>query len=506
VPDNEYVKRLVSVSTNNLFRASDVGKYVQIYGGLVKITSFTSASNVSGVILKELNVVGKVNSTIQTSDDKPGETVNWTIQSEVWNSANGYPSCGTFYEERLVLTGSTAYPETIWGSVVGDYENFTPGIDDSDSYQFTLSGRQVNVIQWIEPREYLILGATSSEWRIGPEDTGKSLTPLNVVAKQEQNYGSANVTAVTTAGSTLFVQRAGRKVREFTYQWEQNGYVAPDLSILAEHITEGGISGMVYQKEPFSILWVWLTDGSLVAMTYLRDQDVVGWHKHPMSGEVESMAVIPGDGYDEVWAVMKRTVNGSVVRYVEIMGQVFTDNKEEYIANKGLNAFFVDSGITYNGAPATTITGLSHLEGEDVAALADGSIVVNKTVTGGAITLNAAASVVHVGLGYTGVMQTMRPEVPTRNGTSQGRVKKVHDLNIRVLNSGAFKCGRDANNLDACFDKERTLIFGSPYPLFTGDVPTGYDDNWGKDARLMIVQDKPMPLTVVAVMSEVSIS
>lgn len=487
-----FLKRSPVPENAGYFRSSDVGKYVRIYSGMVRITSYVSHNEVKGVIIREM-----------TSYEP---SVAWTLESDAWDATNGYPSCGTFYEERLVLSGSTAYPETIWGSEVGDYENFTPGTDDSDAFEFTIAGRKVNVIRWLEPREYLIAGTVGGEWRVGPEDTGTSLTPLNVVAKEERNYGSADIAPVTVAGSTLFVQRAGRKIREFTYQWEQNGYVAPDLTLLADHITEGTLAGIVYQQEPLSIVWAWTVTGELIALTYLREQDVVGWHRHPTDGVVESLAVIPGDGYDEVWAIVNRTINGATVRYVEMLEKLFTDTAAEFTANKGLNAFFVDSGITYNGAATVTIPGLGHLVGETVAVLADGLAVTNKVVSAaGTITLPAAASVVHAGLPYTGTIQTMRINTNLGDGTAQGREKKIHDIILRVCRSGPFKAGRNESNLDACFDRERTLTLGAPYPLFTGDIRLGFDGAWERDGRIMIVQDRPMPLTLVAVMPEVSV-
>jgi hypothetical protein len=491
-PDSDYLKWADVTAAGEVFRSTDVGKYIRIHSGFIKITTYTSAIIVKGEIIKELDYIT--------------ETTAWTLEEDVWNSTNGYPSCGTFFEERFCVAGSLAYPETIWGSVVGDYENFTPGVDDADSFEFTLAGRQVNVIQWIEPREYLIIGTTGAEWRLGPEDTGAALTPLNVVAKQQTPFGSYNMPPETVGTATLFLQRAGKKIREFTYQWESDGYVAPDLTILAEHITAAGIKGMAYQQEPFSTIWAYDNVGALLALTYLRDQDVIGWCQYPIgTAEVESLCCIPGDGYDELWAIIKRTVNGSTVRYVEMMEEVCDDTEDEYIVNKGLNAFFVDSGITYTGVATKTIAGLSHLEGETVSVLAAGGIQSSKIVSGGQITLNTAATPVHVGLPYTGLLQTMRLDITLRDGTAQGRLKNIHEIIMRVYRSGAFKVGRDESNLDVVIDREKVITLGAPYDLFTGDLPIGYDNHWESDARVMIVQDKPMPLTVVAIMAEVSI-
>jgi len=520
----------------DVFRTSDVGKYIRLNGGFVKITSFTSSTEIKAEIIKEMtstyiswatgtsyyvgNTVKNNANYYRCLDDHTAgtfatdlasgkwtltsssndKTLSWTMEEEIWNATNGYPSYGTFYEDRLICADG----ENIRGSKTGDYENFTPGTDDDDSLDFTIAGRQINKIEWLEPRESLIVGTNGSEWKLSPESTTEALTPTNVSAKQQTNYGCADIMPITVGHSTLFVQRALRKIREFTWQLETEGYVAPDMTLLAEHITEGDIAEMAYQQEPYSIVWVRLADGGLVAMTYLRDQDVVGWHKHPINGDVESIACIPGDGYDELWMIVKRTINGSSVRYVEMLEEFFHDDAETFEDNNGLNAFFVDCGITYNSTATTTITGLDHLEGETVAVLADGGVRENATVSGGSITLSRSASVVHVGLAYTGLLQTMRPEVGFKEGTWQGEIKRINGATIRVYESGTFKFGRDASHLDNALFKTSDVAMGTPPALFTGDKKISYEGSYDTDARLMIVQDKPLPLTVVAIIQEVS--
>lgn len=521
----------------DVFRSTDVGKYIRLNGGFVRITSYTSATEIKAEIIKEMTstyvawatgtsyyvgntitnngnyyrcledhtagtfatdlAAGKWTLTSSSND----KTLSWTLEEEIWNATNGYPSYGTFYEDRLVCADG----ENIRGSVSGDYENFTPGTDDSDSLDFTIAGRQINKILWMEPRESLIVGTNGSEWKLSPESTTEALTPTNVSAKQQTNYGCADIMPITVGHSTLFVQRALRKIREFTWQLETEGYVAPDMTLLAEHITEGEIAGMAYQQEPYSIVWVRLADGSLVAMTYLRDQDVVGWHKHPIDGDVESIACIPGDGYDELWMIVKRSINGSDVRYVEMLAEFFHDDADTFEDNNGVNAFFVDCGITYNSTATTTITGLDHLEGETVAVLADGAVRDNATVSSGSITLSRSASVVHVGLAYTGTLQTMRPEIGLRDGTFQGEIKRIDDATIRVYESGTFKFGRDEDHLDSALFKNSDVAMGTPPALFTGDKNISYEGAYDTDARLMIVQDKPLPLTVVAIIQDVTI-
>lgn len=480
-------------SSLDVFRATDVGRFVRINSGVVKINTFTSATSAKGEILKVL-----LSTDVSTS---------WTLETEQWSAALGYAGAGTFFDDRLFLAGSTNKPESVWGSVVGDYENHTPGIDDSDAVQFTLRGRKVNVIRWIEPRDYLMIGTVGSEWRLGPEDIGDPLTPLNVVAKQVTTKGCSDIMPITIDGSTLFVQRHGRKVRELAYNFEKGesgGYTAPDMTQLAKDLTVGGIVAMAYQQEPFQTLWVAVDGGNLIGLTYLREQDVIAWHEHPMeNGEIEDLATIPGDGYDEVWAIIKRTVDGSVVRYIEVMEKVFEDSAATYESNLGLNAFHVDSGITYNGVSTSTITGLDHLEGEEVAVLADGAVQKSKTVSGGEITLDKAATIVHAGLPYTGTIQTLRIDADLKDGTAQARKKIITELLVRVLNSGVFKAGRDEDNLDTIQDPNISLVYGQPYPLYSGDLKTDFEGTYDRDAQLFIVQDKPMPLTVQGIYPEV---
>ena len=493
--DVSYVKKAAVSGSTDVFRSGDVGKYVRVNSGLIKVIRFTSATEIAGEILKVLSGVT--------------ESTAWTLESEMWNATNGYPSCGTFFEERLVVAGSTANPETIWGSAVGDYENHAPGSDDADAFQFSLAGNKVTVIRWIEPREYLMIGTAGGEWRLGPEDTGMPLTPLNVIAKEVTTKGCADLLPIAVDSATLFLQRAGKKIRELAYdlqKGEQGGYVAPDMTILAEHLTVNGIAGMAYQQEPIPTVWAYTTTGELLSMTYLRAEEVIAWHKHPTSGIVESKAVIPGDGYDEVWAIIKRTVNGATVRYVEMMEEVFQDSGATYSANNGLNAFFVDSGLTYNGAATATITGLSHLEGQTVKILADGNTHPDRVVSGGQITLNKTASIVHVGLGYTATIETQRFSANISDGTVQGRKKRIVDMVVRVKDSAIFEVGRDESNLDTKFDPEREIVFGDPYPLFTGDIRIGYDGSYDREGRLFIVQSKPMPLTVISIYPEVEVT
>ena len=521
--DTGHYKRTSAVQTRTVFRAADVGKYITMHGGVFKITEVTDSKNIVCEVVKMMNADDAWEDTDKDSDgdvDSVVPTWDWVLYETMWSVANGYPSCGAFFEDRLITAGVPAYSENARGSVVGDYENYSPGTEDDDAWDFSLNGRTISAIRWIDPREYLVLGTLSSEWMLGSRDSRKAtITPTNVDAKRQTTCGCADIDPLSINHCTLFVQSSLRKIREFTLNPTSvnTEYVAPDLTMLAEHMTVGKLAGMCYQQEPFSVVWVWMADGSLASLTYLREEEVVGWASHPMDGNIESMCSIPGDGYDEVYAIINRTINGSTVRYIEVLEKICTDDNATFVANKGLNAFYVDCGVTYNGAPATVITGLGHLEGEAVSVLADGAVKAGHTVASGQITLTTAASVVHVGKNIAGKITTMRPALSLNDGTSQGKMLRIINLIIRVLNSGTFKAGRDATNVDeygfASYDETAYQVLfatsdtplGSPVALYTGDKKIPFDDEFNRDGRLSIIQDKPLPLNIVAINAEIEI-
>lgn len=517
--DTGEYKRTSAAETRTVFRAADVGKYITMHGGVFKITEVTDSKNIVCEVVKMMNADDAWEDTDSDGDpDAVVPTWDWVLYETMWSVANGYPSCGAFFEDRLITAGVTAYPENIRGSVVGDYENYSPGTEEDDAYDFSINGKTVSLIRWIDPREYLVFGTVSSEWMLGSNESGKSsITPTNVDAKRQTTCGCADIDPVAINHCTLFVQSFLRKIREFTLNPTSvnTEYVAPDLTMLAEHMTVGNIAGMCYQQEPFSIVWVWMADGALASLTYLREEEVVGWASHPMDGDVESMCSIPGTGYDEVYAIVEHTINSATVRYIEVLEKICADDDTTFQANKGLNAFYVDCGITYNSTATTVITGLSHLEGEAVSVLADGAVKTGHTVASGQITLATAASVVHVGLDIAGKITTMRPALSLNDGTSQGKMMRIINLIIRVLNSGTFKAGRDATNVDeygfASYDQTAYQVLfatsdtplGSPVALYTGDKKIPFDDEFNRDGRLSIIQDKPLPLNIVAINAEI---
>ena len=434
---------------------------------------------------------------------------NWTFATpsitgapdpDLNSSAGNYPSVVTFFEQRLVYGATNNNPQTLWFSKNGDYNNFTAGTGDDDALIYTIASNQVNAIRYLSATRVLTIGTTGGEYVLTATSDGP-ITPTTTLIRKYSNYGSAPIEPVQVADVTLFVQRGGRKVREFRYVGDINvsAYQAPDITIVAEHITIGGLTAFAYQQEPDGVIWAIRADGTLLGVTYRREEEVVAWHKHAIGGEfdggkaiVESIATLPSDtGEDELYMVVKRTINGVTKRYVELMrpfdfGGVTT------------GAFFVDSGLRYEGSAVGSLKGLYHLEGETVTVLANGATHPDREVTNGGIGLAFNATTAAVGYGYTSSMQTMRIEAGSADGTSQGKPKRIHAITLRLLETVGIEVGNSADENDTVFFRDSSMLMDEAVPLFTGDKDIEFPGGYDEDDRLYVRQTQPLPMSVLA--------
>jgi hypothetical protein len=416
------------------------------------------------------------------------------------SSSNNYPSVVTFFEQRLVFAASNNNPQTIWFSKSADYLNFTVGTNADDALIYTIAANQVNAIRFLSATRILVLGTSGGEYVLTTTNDGP-ITPTTTQIRKYSNYGSANVQPVQVADVTLFLQRGNRKVREFRYVGEVDtaGYQAPDMTILAEHITEGGITQFAYQQEPDSVIWAIRGDGTLLGLTYRRDEQVVAWHKHIIGGEydggqavVESIATLPNDDTeDELYMVVKRTIDGTTKRYVEKL------NVFEF-GDQTTDAYFVDSGLEYSGGAVTSLSGLWHLPGEEVSVLANGASHPARTVADGEISLAFSATSAAVGYGYTSEMQTLRLEAGSVDGTSQGKPKRIHAITLRLYRTVGLEVGPAAADVDRIYFRDSSMSMDTAVPLFTGDKTVEFPGGFENDDRIYVRQTQPLPLTVLA--------
>lgn len=482
----------------------------------MKITiSGTSSNNASGKLIVDVtDTVITLAPGIDLTDESAGSSFTLTgdliadsnFSLGAFSETTGFPAAVAFYEQRLVFAGTSSQPQTIFFSQSGDFENFERGTNDDDGLVYTIGSNEVNVIRYLASGRQLIVGTSGGEFIVRASGFDEPLKPNNTQIKQQTTYGSADIQPMQVGNATLFLQRAKRKLRELVFSNESDSYVAPDMTILAEHITEGGITAFAYQQEPDSVAWTVRSDGVLSCMTYRREEQVVAWHRHIIGGVfgsgnavVESVAVIPGDlDEDEVYLIVKRTIDGATKRYVERMsgfdfGSDVTD------------AYFVDSGLTYSGSAATTISGLDHLEGQTVSVLADGSVHPDVTVSSGAVTLQRSVTKAHIGLPFTSKVETLRVDGGSALGSSQGKIKRISEVTVRLFRSVGLKVGTSTSELDVVPFRDSGDAMDTATPLFTGDKTVEFRGGYDDDATIVIQQDQPLPMTILAIFPTVSV-
>jgi hypothetical protein len=434
-------------------------------------------------------------------------TTRWTFGS--WGSVPGYPSHVTFFRNRLVFSRAT--DRTIWFSVAGDYENFQDrddaGIVTADmAVTVTVESDESSKIQYIVPGEVLVIGTADGEHVCKEMTDSEPFGPSNVTINRSSKYGSRDVQPVSVGESVLFVQRSGRKLREIVYDSIKGGYQSLDMSIMAPHMVPKGkyIIQMAYQKEPHSIVWVVLSDGALRGFTFNREQYAEppfgGWHRHTIggSGIVESVVCVPSptNDRDDLWMIVRRTVNGNSVRYIEYMKAEYESGDDQE------DSFYVDCGLTYDSTPATTISGLRHLEGKTVDVLADGATHPQRTVASGAITLQIAASVVQVGLPCPFKLATLRLEAGAQDGTAQGKTKRINRMVVRLLDTLGGSMGPSETTVDEILFRDGSDPMDSAPDIFTGDKEMPWPGGYEKEGYVWYVNDSPLPATIVAIMPQ----
>ena len=451
--------------------------------GFVKITGYTSATSVSA--------------TVRDSLAATTATAFWS--EGAWSASQGYPRTVALHEQRVYFAGTEARAQSIWGSNIDDFQNFRIATDDASGLFFSLSSQEANPIQWMTSQDQLLIGTSGDEWTLGSTTDGAPITPSNLRAARQSSYGSKYLRAMVVNDVILFIQRQGRKVRELVYQFEKDGWVAPDLTVLAEHVTKGEILQTAFQQQPDAVYWTVTGNGQLVGMTYERDQNVVGWHRHTTLGDFESVATIHGaSGPDEVWFSVKRTIDGATVRYIE---RFKVDFREQFDAENKDGWWYLDCAKRITNAPASAaVTGLAHLEGREVDILADGAVSPARTVDSGAITMQSAATTILVGLPYTSTLQPMKLEMQLRNGSTKGAKKRVFRAAVSFYKSlGGQYQGNVSAAWDSIFSRSTTDPMDDSPEVFSGDKEFPVSGNYSRDGLITIRQNQPLPLTVLAI-------
>jgi len=486
--EREYNVKLKFITESGMNAAfgADITANTSTTVGIVRIDSITSTTV---AVCTVLSLIGG------TSADT---TLRWA--EGAWSGVQGYPKGVGFFADRCLYGGRRSG----WQSKVGDYENFDTGLFDNDA--FTISLTTGNEIMWVDTVDKTIVyGTTGNPWTLQSNKVGTVLTPKNFTIDEQSGLGSANIQCVKINNALIYIDFNQKKLMEYGYNTEQQKYVSNEITVLAEHFTATStITWLAWQKNPESIIWFGMTDGTLHSFTYQRDQNVLAYAPHPTTGNVRSGCVIPGTYEDEVWLSVERDIGGETdVNCIERMNPRRLTDEDD--------AHFVDCGVFYDGVATTSITGLDHHEGETVAILADGAVVTPQVVVSGAITLTTAASKVHAGLPFTPYLKPMRLDNETNRGSSHGTIKNIPELVLSVLDSDNIRTGNISTNMHNIDLTRPDLKNNSEIDgLFTGDIPVSQDGGYSIEDSILISSSQtggvtdPTPLTVRAIVARIN--
>jgi hypothetical protein len=357
-------------------------------------------------------------------------------------------------------------------------------VKDTDRISFRVASREANKILHIVPLNELLLLTSSAELRVSPVSS-EAITPTNLSVRP-QSYVGAGTVQPTCHQQFTRIHGGARRSRQgdgllVAVERLCHRRLEPTSKHLFDNLT---IIDQAYAKCPVPIVWFVSSDGKLLGMTYIPEEQIGAWHQHTTDGYLRAIAAVPEGNEDKLYAVIRRTINGQTVRFIERMATRLVGNIED--------CFFVDAGSTYDGVPATLITGLDYLEGETVAILADGAVQPTKVVSGGQITLDHAASVVHVGLPIVADLGTL-PLALQIDGFGQGRTKNINKVWIKVSRSSGVFAGPDVDHLIE--SKQRTTEpYGTPPELRDDEIPIMVTPSWQDSGQVFIRQSAPLPV------------
>lgn len=549
-------------------------QYLHSGWGTARITAFLSGSSVNATVVKRIPKLATTNGTTRYG-------------LSAWNETKGYPSHVCFHRERLCFVRKAQ----VWFSVASDFLNFAlregADITPDMSISLDITSDELNEVTFLVPSDSLLIGTEGSEHAVMEISSNEGFASGNIKSSRQSGIGSRQVIPQMVSDGVMFAQRQGRKIRQILFNSESNGYQSTDMTVINDEALNGQVIQMAFHGEPYSVLWHVCANGELIGFTINKEQEVMGWHKHPLGGNgfCESVAVIPNaeTAEDELWIIVSRQINGGTMRTIEYMTPDFNPY---YIANEQMN--YIDSSVQYDGTnynasftlsmPATlagvnatltgsqalpflvgdlvvitlnglkyyaevtalltsttvtvtalydiplitakstwsravdSVSGVSHMLNQTARVAVDGGAHPDCVVSaGGVVTLNSRFSVVRVGYPVASYMKTLNIEAGSQNGTAQGKIKRIHKVMLRLLDSlgGRIGVGKVIDNLGyyvTAFGSPELIDYRSPEmllnnvpSLFTGDRIMTIDGGYDSFGQIEIFHDEPLPFTIVAI-------
>lgn len=477
--DNQIVYFRIGIKSGNYTSGTADASLVYQSGsiaGVVRITAYSSTTSVSAEVLEALG----------------GTTATATWAEGEWSDERGWPSSVCFHEGRLWWAGMDRF----WGSVTDVFDNFDPDYEgDAGPISRSIGSGPVDTISWLVSCGRLLAGADGSVVIPRSSSFDEPLTPTNFTPKTPVTKGSARVGAVKIDDAAIFVERSGFKVIELAIDPAKADYSPTDLTELVPEIGSPGIVHMAAQREPDTRVHCVRSDGTVAVLVYNKLENVICWWEYETDGDVEDVAVLPGTEEDRVYYIVKRTINGSTVRYIEKWAL------ESECVGAAINKL-ADSFV-YSAAAASTITGLDHLEGEDVVCWGNGKDLGTETVSGGSVTLSESATHRCAGLGYQAQFKGTKLAYVAQPGsvglTQKKRINAIAPIMVDTHAQG-LRFGPDFDTLSYMPEVERGAVIDLDSVWDEYDATnTPFQGKWDTDSRLCLVADAPRPCTLLAV-------
>lgn len=462
-------------------------RYLYTTSGFARITGYTSPTSVTATVVKRLP------DSVQT----PG-TFRWF--EAAWSDVRGWPTTVTLFDGSLVW----GREDSVWTSKSTDIFSFDETRTEDGAWSVRLlspDGKAVQV-QWLQPAGVLIVGTRSGMWVLRGKDAYERLTALTVRAVPQSSRGSAAVAAVMTEGGAIFVGRSRRDAYFARFDAVGERVEVSDLTAFSRRILNARAGGAADQRDPYRIIWFRLDDGTLRGLTFIPEQENLGWCRFETDGFIEQVACVQSanETLTELWAIVRRTINGATRRYVELLQPFFVAASEDAPLASG--AWFADCALRYQGAPVTSLSGLGHLEGKQVVIFADGDERPRRTVTGGAITLDAPASDIVVGLPVPWLIRTLPLDTSTAQGPTAGLQKTAGRVALHLAESAGGQIAQTGMPASDIEPLGRSFA-GGPRALTNGVVVTVVEPTNDRNASLDISGDGALPFTLLGIFPDV---
>lgn len=497
-PFNLTASSTVGINDGAGFVASDVGRPIRFLGSDGRWRWMVIASRVSSTVVT-VRLYG------HSLPDLKG-SANWRLGA--WSNTSGWPSSVAVTEDRLTLARTDDDPLGIWYSKNGGYDDFgvsAPIVDD-DGIAARLTGGKLNDISWLIEGRDLLAGTAGSLRAVGRNNPNSALSPSNIRQRTETLIPSSRAEPIAVENMILFMDFYEQRLYEAAYTYEIEGYLGREVSVLSEHLFAAGVKKIVYLSHPNRTVIGLRYDGLLVAFAYDRDQKIAGGTLIDIGGFVEDVSPLPGDTGTDLWLTVRRTLNGSTLRTIELLAEFW---RQDFTVQDV--PIYGACSVVYDGAATNTVAGVNHMKNESVALWCDGRDLGDVTVSnGGVVTLplGLTASQIVIGKRMPWKVQTLRlSNIGNRDGSGLGRKTNIVQAYLDLYEAaGVSVRAYDKQDSEADllgFEHEAEENPGEPVPLRTGMFSMAVDDSWRNNGVLVLQGDRMYPVTIRAIQLEI---